>query len=92
MAEMTGTLAYNGTFPNGCRLIMTLKANGVAIGSLELGNESTQMLSQEGAMPVAPALPPAATRTNELTASVNIFGCTPESRIDSVEVQVLGIG
>jgi hypothetical protein len=92
MAELTGTLAFDGNFPNGCRVIMRLEANGNAIGSLELGTQSTQMLSQGTALPVAPVLPPSATRTNEVTASFNTFGCTPESQIDSVELQVLGVG
>lgn len=92
MAEVDSTLAFNGSFPNGCRLNVALKANGHAIGSLELTTESTQMLSHDGALPAAPVLPPSATRTNEVTAAINIFGCTPESRIDSVELQVLGIG
>jgi hypothetical protein len=92
MTEVDATLAFDGSFPNGCRLIMELKANGNAIGSLELNTESTQMLSQGGALPVAPVLPPSVTRINEVTAAINTFGCTPESRIDSVELQVLGIG
>ena len=89
--EVTGTLASNGS-PNGCRGIMNLKANGNAIGSLDLITESAQMLAQRAALPVASVLPPPATRTNEVTASITISGCTPESRIDSVELQVLGIG
>ena len=92
MAEMTGTLAWNGSFPNGCRVIMKLKANGVAIGSLELISDSTQILSQGTALPVAPVLPPSATRTSDVNASLIAFGCTPESQIDSVELQALGIG
>lgn len=92
MAEVDATLAFDGSFPNGCRLIMNLKANGNAIGSLELVTGSTQMLPQGEAMPVAPVLPPSATRLNEVTAAINTFGCTPESRIDSLELQVLGIG
>jgi hypothetical protein len=92
MAELSGTLTYNGTFPNGCRVIMELKANGNAIGSLELVTESTQMASQGTALPVAPVLPPTVTRTSEVTASFITFGCTPESRIDSLELQVLGVG
>jgi len=92
MAELTGTLVFNGTFPNGCRVIMDLKVNDTTIGTLELITESTQMLSQATALPVAPVLPPSATRTNEVTASFITFGCTPESQIDSVQLQVLGIG
>jgi len=92
MAEVHATLAYNGSFPNGCRLIINLKANGDAIGSLELTTESTQILPHGGALPVAPVLPPSAVRTNEITAAIITFGCTPESRIDSMELQVLGIG
>jgi hypothetical protein len=92
MAEMTGTLAWNGTFPNGCRVIMKLKANGIAIGSMELISDSTQIQSQGTALPVAPVLPPSATRTSEVTASFNAFGCSSESRLDSVELQVIGIG
>jgi hypothetical protein len=92
MAEVHATLAFAGSFPNGCRLIMNLKANGNAIGSLELVTETTQMLPHNGALPMAPVLPPAAIRTNEVTADIITFGCTPESRVDSVELQVLGIG
>jgi hypothetical protein len=92
MAEVDATLAHDGSSPNGCRLIMALKANGNAIGSVELIANSTQMLPRGGALPVAPVLPPSATRINEVTATVNAFGCTPEARIDSFELQVLGIG
>ena len=92
MAEVDATLAYGSSSPNGCILFMQLKANGNAIGSLELRTNSTQMLSQSQALPVAPVLPPSATRTNEVTAVITTFDCAPESRIDSFELQVLGIG
>jgi hypothetical protein len=61
-------------------------------GSLELVSGSTQMLPQGTALPAAPALPPATIRTNEVTASINTFGFAPDSRIDSVELQVLSFG
>jgi hypothetical protein len=91
MVEMSSTFAWNGSSINGCRFILDLGAGGRQIGRLELVSDSTQIRS-EGASVTAPLLAPSNARANGMTASVIAQGCAPGSQIDSVEVQVLGIG
>jgi len=91
MVELSSTLVFDGSFPNGCRLFLTTWADDTRIGSLELITESTQTRS-EGASLSAPLMPEPTAQANEITASLSSFGCAAGSQVDSVEVQVLGIG